>query len=217
MLNPKESNAIVQIGLFNSCEYSYLIDRKTVIPEDIPLNMPITEETQWHYYGVDMNLNSIEHCKKRYNKLKLDNPNRFQLIKALIGPEDNKNIENDGFTTSLGLVEYYKKDTELIETPAITLATLFSRIPMPVELLVMDIEGAELPVLEGYDWHQHPLYIIIESHYLKDIYPIASLLDEQGYYFMQIRKTMAQLQLGFVHRKYGYVRRSNRIRIEKQL
>ena len=192
----KNQQAVVQIGLYKSCEYTYLVDQRYDHKWDIPLRLSEFEnEKNWHYYGVDMNPESVEHLRN-FNVFKGDT--RINFIQALVHAEDKKKITHDKFTIHIN---------GKIKTRSISLNTLFSKIPMPIGLLVMDVEGAELEILKGYHWEEKPKYIVVEVHRIKDISSISELLHVQRYRLAEIRQTNRQVQCGYIHRDYWTKRR----------
>ena len=142
-----------------------------------------------------MNPESIEHFRN-FDIFKGDT--RINFIEALVHAEDNKVFTHDNFTIS---------DDGNIKTSSISLNTLFSKISMPVRLLVMDVEGVEFEILKGYNWEQKPKYIIVEVHCIKDISPISECLHAQRYRLAEIRQTNRQVQCGYIHRDHWTKRR----------
>ena len=186
-----QPKAALQIGLYRSCEYIYLLGEKYWHNWRIPVRLDEFEsETGWHYYGVDMNKESIAHCQKMFPESEDD---RIHFIEALIHKTKNEQLRHDNFVVQPG--------GEIIQT-AITLDDLFAKIPIPVRLLCLDVERAELPILQGFQWTQHPAYIIIEVHLINDLYPIAKLLKAENYRFAVINQhhLHGQIQCAFIHK-----------------
>lgn len=181
--------AVVQIGLHKSCEYVYLVDEKYWHNWKIPLRLSEFEVHQnWHYFGVDMNPESIERCQN-FDFLKGDS--RINFIEALVHKEDNKVLAHDNFIIS---------DEGSIQTSSISLQTLFSKIPMDIGLLAIDVEGAEVSILEGYSWEIKPMCIVVEIHRCNDLHTITNLLKHQNYRFAEILQQNTNIQCGYIHK-----------------
>lgn len=79
--------------------------------------------------------------------------------------------------------------TEIVKTPLISINTIlrdnFSRCP---DLLSIDIEGMDLPVLKTLDWNQHPIPVVCvetcrysESHIREKDNAIGEYMRSRGY------------------------------------
>ena len=166
----------VQIGLAYECEYAFFVDKdwRTRVHEYFDyLSMPhipfewykTIDQGIWSYVGVDMNKESISFCAERYSYL-----SNFSLVHALIYRADFEQIEHDNWRVGeLGQFD-----------DSISLFTLFERVGYP-NLLMMDVECAELPIIEGYDFEHKPEIVIIELHDFYDAMQVVDIMMENYY------------------------------------
>ena len=72
------------------------------------------------------------------------------------------------------------RSRQLIEVPAVPISVLLDRYGIKdVDLLLLDVEGAEIDVLQGLDFSKHaPRYILAEDDFSEDI---AEFLKDKGY------------------------------------
>lgn len=75
---------------------------------------------------------------------------------------------------------FTSKDHQKLLVPARTLSSIIEKHAITqVDLLILDVEGAEIDVLNGLDFDKHaPRFIVAEDHYNNDI---AEYLKEFGY------------------------------------
>ena len=153
-----EPKAIVQLGLHKTCEYVYLVDEefKSI---NAPVKLSGFKYDNLHYYGIDMRLDSIKLLK--LSKMVGNHP-RIHFLRKLIHSDDGTKITHDG-----GCVDPHGRFTTL----STSLQTLLSSIGMPIHLLVVDIEGCEVPMFETYNFSIKPEYIFLETHGYYGAYP----------------------------------------------
>ena len=75
---------------------------------------------------------------------------------------------------------YYGKDDDYFHVACLTLNMLFSSLNEFPDLLRIDIEGAEIGVLETYDFRPKPRVIIVDAHY-KNSEACKTILKGHGY------------------------------------
>ena len=64
----------------------------------------------------------------------------------------------------------------------VSLDTLLSALGHPhIDLLRLDVEGAEVPILQSYQWHVHPTLLSVEHHCPEGKNIIQDLMTQQGY------------------------------------
>ena len=88
-------------------------------------------------------------------------------VKLWLDPKTNVSATIDEETVAVSPWEFRYNPGKYILVPSMTLDKLLSVyiVPSGFDLLVIDVEGAELHVLDGFDWHKWlPKMIIIEDH-----------------------------------------------------
>lgn len=189
---------IVQIGLHFTPEYLNLVDPTMFDIDHIGELPPLLfqefkTETEWCYYGVDMSKGCIACLQEKFKAHK----EQVKFIEALVLKEDGQTITHNGYNVYLDL-----KENELWKqtSQSISLNTLFNDINEPVFLFVMDVEGSELEILQGYDWSQTPPYIIIEMHSLNNLIAIEQIMKDHDYIFKYMTHQRAtDMICGYVH------------------
>ena len=176
----RTTQAIVQIGLYRSAEYVHLVDPEKFDTNVVGASPPILfseleSETDWHYWGVDMTPKSIEKCRELFKTFE---DNRLHFIEALVHRRDGDVFTHNGFNIHEDLADHLESHT----STSISLDSLFKQIPMPVNLLVLDVEGAEDSILMGYSWAHKPKYILVEMHASEDLETVTKIMKQQGYY-----------------------------------
>lgn len=177
---------LVQIGLHHTCEYLYVSQPDLSAEPGFGLPNDVYEEggELWEYYGVEMkpaNMNEVLIPQFGY----LD---RVYLLQETI-------YHTSGVTEVPSL--YIKP------SGTITLIDLFDKTGVP-DVLVMDIENAEYPVLEFHDWSLKPKCIIVECHSLETSHKIVGLLNLLDYVLIGMELLEGDLflrdNLTFLHR-----------------
>lgn len=167
----------VQIGLNKTAECLYLANKD--VPKDAcgapgDLNLPEElEQYEWRFFGVDSDVNSISMLA-----------NRFPIhpychwINARIIPRGVQIVDD-----TMNWCDYYKNQT--VTVLGTDLSHLFKHLNLDtIDLLVMDIEGAEWDIWEAYDWLIKPDILLIELHKLNENYTLEkmnNLILSQGY------------------------------------
>ena len=161
----KHDWACVQIGLNRDFEYLSLVFPPPYASEPPPVMFYELQlegaYIDWHFYGVDGCDASIEACKERYSYAGGD---RLHFFHNCVTKQDGEEKEDMG--------------------EGLTLNSLFGKIPHPIQLVMMDIEGDETSVLEGYDFAYRPKYFFIEIHREEEISLINKIMKDQ-YYFLR--------------------------------
>ena len=175
----KITQAIVQIGLFRTAEYAYLVDPKKfnekVVGDIPPLLFPELEnETSWCYWGIDMAPKAIRKCRERFNF----EDDRIHFIEALVHKHDGDTFTHNNFNIHEDITERMESHT----STGISLDTLFKQIPIPVNLLMLDVENAEGAILAGYSWAHKPKYIIVEMHTPESLGTVTKIMKQQDYF-----------------------------------
>ena len=157
--------ALVQIGLYRSCEYIYVTEPSPNMPKMYAIPHEVADfSDEWHYYGVDMMPESIDFCSKQH----ADNP-RAHFIRATVY---NKNMSHVP-----GLWED--------ESGFVTLNDIFDQVTETIDVLVMDTENSEVSILQAYNWCQYPLCIILECHTLESLNSLMLILLNKGYTLLE--------------------------------
>ena len=182
--------ALVQIGLYRSCEYIYVTEPSPNMPKCYALPHEVADwSDEWHYYGVDMGTESIEFCKKQH----ANNP-RAHFIRATIY---NKNTSH---------VSGLWKD----ESGYTDLHDLFDQVAETVDVLVMDTENSEVEILQSYNWQQYPPCIILECHTLDSLNALMCILLDNGIHIVRKCRYKSRLYKTIDLATYGCgVRKTN--------
>ena len=149
----------IQIGLGWTAEYDYLAedDWKSKMQDNHQnFHIPVFlhKYNKWQYYGIDADGDSIAYLIK--SKDKRDN---VQWIQAAVSYSETKLLEinhnrfhmNPFFDTCLVPTIEFDKLIKLLEIEQIS-------------VLVIDIEGGEIDLLNFYSWDIKPEYIAVEVH-----------------------------------------------------
>ena len=151
----QKKGVCVQIGIKATAEFAYLADRdwrEKSVPElkQIP-NTVADGITDWQYYGVDADVNSIASMLQKYRSPQM------QWVNAYIGTEIGKLSDVTSLMPGTPM--------SIFKGATTTLKNLFSDLGLAaVDVLAIDIEGSELEVLSAYDWSLKPRYITVEAH-----------------------------------------------------
>ena len=149
----------VQIGLGFHPEYVYFVSSNWRLAHD---NQPPIHQVdssvfegikdeKWEFYGIDCDPYSIAHVSK-------DNRQDGHWILAYISPETG------GFEEVVSLC-FREKARDSMFVPKISLPDIINQFDIPhIDLLAVDIEGAEVDMFESYDWRICPKYIAVEIH-----------------------------------------------------
>ena len=166
----------IQIGLWQTAECLYLANKD--VPSEAcgaPGDLSIPEEFEefdWQYFGIDGDPNSIATLANRFPIHPYVN-----WINAHIVPNGVQLID-----TYLNWCDLYKQ--QIVSVLGTDLTHLFHHLNITsIDLLVMDIEGAEWNIFKSYDWVIKPKFMIIEFHKVEghDKNAIDVILQEQGY------------------------------------
>lgn len=204
-------SAILQIGLHYNCEYLRLLpgyeDAKI---DPMPLVFREFVLEHWtHYIGVDMNFECIDYH--------LDNPMysddlRVNFFRFLVHKTDGIEYKHQGFQVKQGEpddIENYKYSAK-----SVSLNRVMDHIqPVCPVLLVLDVEGVEYDILQGYDFQNKPRYIIVEVHSHHNVQSIKDFMDTKGYHLVEFTRTgspptaefpkpLIQNQMGFIDKAY---------------
>ena len=151
---------IVQIGIEWSPEYLLLSEAGTLWRDVVFRNdyrgMPcfdvFSDVEEWSYYGVDSDVNSISFLSKKYG-------NKGSWILAFVSGDE-----------SVSLVPCYSSffDNSVFKgvyIPSLSLGSLFDGLELDsVEVLVVDIEGAENVLFANYSFALKPRFILVDCH-----------------------------------------------------
>lgn len=119
------------------------------------------EKKGWHGVLIEPSINAFNECLKNRNE-----DNYFYNC-ALVDSEDISTVEGDFNGSMLSSIGGVRLDSDLrIKANARTLNSIMDEIkPGKIDLLVLDVEGHELEVLNGFDMIRYkPTYIIIEIY-----------------------------------------------------
>ena len=173
VLKGQKKGVCVQIGIQDSADFAYLADRDWQAKmETAPPLKRIPEAVAngfqaWKYYGIDAD------CVWIAEMLKRDHPPNTHWIQAFIATADGQVCE----------VESMMSETRIrpFATVSVTLDTLLQDLEITdVDVLVVDVEGAEMEIFEAYDWGIKPRYITVECHGDRHVPNVANekLLDQ---------------------------------------
>lgn len=145
----------VQIGLHQTAEFLYLTqpDWKAVMSRQVKLKQipkSITDPIQsWQYYGVDSDVGSIYKMIQKYG-----NPSGAHWVHASVGTPTDRLIGLQSYLVSGRFIGF-----------ACSLQRLFQLLNLTqVDVLNIDVEGAELAIFQHYDWVITPSFISVEVH-----------------------------------------------------
>ena len=163
----------VQIGLLRTAEYLYLVDPKYSVASEQPVDIPKTLEFDtWQYYGIDADPCSIAKMVAEYHEC---SPNANWILAFI----------NEGRPVSLKhhntfWVPYEQRQNNCY-VPSMSLDFLIKALELPkIDVLAVDIEGMESPMLKSYSWHVKPAFIAVETHFERheEVVPV---ITAQGY------------------------------------
>ena len=181
----------VQIGLARTAEYIFLVEKnwKEVAQQrrvDDPCNsIPeyfIDKYTDWKYYGIDADPGSIEYLSLIYKYLNTDD---VTWIQAFI-----RDVESEKIARVKSLISL--SDKRYLYVPTISLSDVFAFFKIDaLDILAIDVEGAEKGIFETYDWEIKPAFISVEVHpdslrepsttLKKNIASMTDVLEKNGY------------------------------------
>ncbi len=172
-------DCLIQIGLFKCCEYIYVTQNNwgsmdnilNERMEDVTLPKQIRSNSPMFYYGVDMCQKSIEYVSRRYSNL-----NNCEFIRKLIYNTNDGIIYHDDLQPD-GKIGGNEKET----SKSITLDKLLKTIDHKVKVIVMDVEGSELDILESYSFSIKPDCFAIESHNTYITNRLIDIMRSNGY------------------------------------
>lgn len=162
-----QTGICLQIGLFLTAEYHYLVLDNWKEHSDETLKAIFPDRDQWEYYGVDCDPLTLHYVVANY-----ENAARVNWVCAAVKygvplikmASPHRNIEPEEkamYTDGKDLIhsEYY--------TPCFSLKALVDALNLStVDILIMDIEGDEFAVLDSGDlWEVSPRFIDIEMHF----------------------------------------------------
>jgi hypothetical protein len=130
----------------------------------------------------------IEPSIDKYQQCSVNRPNSIVQNYACVSNEYNENTITGDFTGHLmSSVNGYRLNTSLtnlVSVPSITLEKLLNthvKLTQVIDLLSLDTEGYELPILQGLNLNKYrPRYMLIEI-YKKDFYEIVTFLLRHNY------------------------------------
>ena len=145
----------VQLGLHNVAEYLYLVrpNWKEVMGEQDELKRipgSVADRfSSWRYYGVDCDVVSIQKMLERYGDVA-----SAHWVGAAVGVESDCLMRLRSYFTRGHFLGF-----------ACSLQRLFSLLSLShVDVLSIDVEGAEIGIFENYDWVVKPSFICVEVH-----------------------------------------------------
>ena len=145
----------VQIGLHNVAEYLYLArpNWKEVMGEQEELKQipaAVSDRfTSWRYYGVDSDVGSVKKMLERYG-----NVSAADWVHASVGVASDRLMWLPSYFTGGQFIGF-----------ACSLQRLFWLLNLSrVDVLAIDVEGAEIGIFENYDWVVKPSFISVEVH-----------------------------------------------------
>jgi FkbM family methyltransferase len=142
----------------------------------------------------------VEPCDDLFEQLK---NNRSCLCENICLGDKNGEVDfcwNTGYTSALsGVVEYYDQkhikriiseqnsmggERKIVKKTIKTLTTLLESINFPnhIELLKMDVEGGEYPIIQGINFSKYSFDLItIEANYQNEYEKCKIILNKNGY------------------------------------
>lgn len=172
-LKGQKKGVCVQIGIQDSADFAYLADRdwQSKMETEPPLKS-VPEAVadgieRWEYYGIDAD------CVWIAEMLKRDHPPNTHWIQAFIAAADGRVCEFESMMSETRIRPF--------ATVSVTLDTLLQDLEITnVDVLAVDVEGAEFDVFEAYDWSIKPRYITVECHGDRQVTNVANekLLDQ---------------------------------------
>lgn len=174
------TNCIIQIGLFQACEYIYVTqnrwgsvkNRVNDFGDSADLPIEILDNSVWYYYGIDMSEYSIDFVKNRYKEYA-----NCEFINSLVYGKDNEMIRYENIISGRNKVSLEGK----LISKSVSLKTLLSNIPYTIKSVVIDVECSELDILSNYDFSIRPDSFVIESHNMYISNKLINLFNLNGY------------------------------------
>lgn len=207
----KSTKTLVQIGIERQAEFIYVTQPnwerlKAINPAgwEYPfIPEELWDDNVWMYYGVDMADWIIEDIQPTYHT------EHAKFITACLWEQSGISLKMDGYR-----VDRYTENTiaekELIST---SLSDLFKKTGLP-DVLVVDIEGAELEVFRGYDFTHKPEFIVVETHTHDACNEILKVMLNNGYVIYEFNG-LCMDNKGFRNPIFSFIREdfvNNRIR-----
>ena len=173
------TDCLIQIGIFKCCEYIYVTqngwgNRENIvneIMEDVTLSKQIRRDSPMFYYGVDMCQKSIDYIENRYSSF-----NNCKFLRRLIYKSDGDIIKHDDLQPD-GKIGGNEKET----SKSLTLKSFLKAIDHNIKVIVMDVEGSELDILDSYDFSIKPECFVIESHNIYITNRLMDIMRRNGY------------------------------------
>ena len=173
----------VQIGLEYSAEYFFLTERdwrdkcyKEGEEHWLPDSF-LRDFDNWIYYGIDEHPDSVAYVRDRYGTT---TPFLNARVNGRYGSGEAVAIGDNYIPTYL---RPWGRDAPFY-VEQYTLSALFDKLELKhLDLLVLDIEGAELDALVHHDWKVVPRLINVEIHNISalDNDTIKAVLNSRGY------------------------------------
>ena len=202
----KNRGVCVQVGIGFSAEYSFLADpnwHEVIEKMDNKYHFPIeissfVSDQPWLYYGIDCDPHSIIHAAEKYPDVE------NWLVTNIVA--ESKGIKR--------VQESWSLEAELSPTmitpimiPCMTLADALKKLEIKfIDILAMDVEGDEAPILESYDFQIKPRFITVEIH----VWPpfenhrsrIIDCLVSNGYTLAKEFKTNEQMDIPTIEAQF---------------
>lgn len=203
----RPARVFVEIGTGHRAEWTYLVrddwrdvardkqrtDRLRVLPEPW-----LSEPGKWHGYLVEGHPGNFASLVEKTLADKHLCPflHRLTFINAAISAETSHfttmGLETGSlkglFVNRFTLKEGQPFHTSVVENTVafclftVSLDTLFSAIGHKhIDLLRMDVEGAEVPIFKAYPWQIKPTLLSVEHHSPEGKNFIQQILDTHGY------------------------------------
>ena len=163
----------LQIGIQMFAEYTYLVGCPDSRDEIIWKPTGYSSSDEWHYYGVD----GDPICVLGWHNKRIP---KTTWINTYLD-------QSPGLVKSEDIVDMFYEHQNQVNhnnffVGKITLSQLIRDLNLEhIEILVMDIEGSELPVFLEYDWHVKPKYLIVETHSESITCMLTQLFEKKEY------------------------------------
>ena len=173
LLPRKPYRNCIQIGLGTTAEYAYLAApdwqdqmQKVKHLKDLPPEL-CTDDKRWQYYGIDVTIGSISYCIEKYSVLPEEHLKHITWICTRISEEQ-----------ALIRTSHYRFESPFKRSPkifrdqharlgvvGISFDELIESLEFDdIDVLAVDIEGAEIALFEDYSWRIKPKFIAVEYH-----------------------------------------------------
>ena len=176
-MNNTEHGVCIQMGLNREAEYLYLaspnwLQKMKQVNPIKALPKVLHHISKWDYYGIDCDPASISLMLHTHPQQEC-----IKWIQARIDSKDGKIVRN---------FENWGKEDNLFLSVTVTLDTLIKGLDLEkIDVLALDIEGAELGLFQTYQWHIYPTYIAVEIHDARD--------DERPVEYFETRKLIQDI------------------------